>query len=114
MEKAYNKLRKKAFDDFPKFDQSTISIAYLENLIDTKTDILYMIRDVDNLLEIPYENKMKILMPFLELDHMLDSLIFLFARDKKVDTLLYRNLNELIPKLNLMLEKFRQDHDIEE
>ncbi len=113
LEKAYNKLRKKAFDDFLKFDQSTILLAYLENLIDAKKNLLFLIRDVDDLLEIPYENKMKILMPFLELDHMLDSLIFLFARDKKVDTQLQKNMNELIPKLNLMLEKFRRDHDID-
>ena len=108
LEKAYNNLIKKAISDYKKFDLSKISVEYMDHLIEIEEEIIFLIRDFDQKEDMTYEQKMKILMPFMEVDGLISFLISNFVKYKTVDPQESKNLTKIRKQTLDLVDQIRK------
>ncbi|MCF7813691.1 MAG: hypothetical protein K9N40_04350 [Candidatus Cloacimonetes bacterium] len=111
-EKAYNKLQEKAIKDVAEFDKSETSIEYLRLIVDLEEEIIFFIRNLDEAFHLSYEEKMKIIMPLIELDRIVHDLINRFAAEKFADQDDLTVLTDLYDSILDTIETLQYENDI--
>lgn len=112
LENAYNRLRDKAFKNFEKFDNSISTIDFMEMLIDSKIEIIELLRDFDENLAEDENIPFKLLLPILDTDRYLDEIIIRFTKDKRISFVSLKVMESLFANILKMADEIRNTFNL--
>ncbi len=112
LENAYNRLRNKAFKNFQQFDNSISTIAFMEMLIDSKIELIELLRDFDENLSEDENIQLKLLLPILDTDRWLDEIIIRFTKEKRINFVSLKDMESLFTNILKMTDEVRNTFNL--
>lgn len=112
LDKAYKRLQQKAIRDFVDFDTGAVSKSYLNDLLVLVEDILFLIRDFDDLDDMDYQEKMNVLLPLIDVDRLLVSLMKNFIKSKKADPREVEQFKQIEDETTKVIDLIRAEFDL--